>query len=319
MLGTLTFLFFSLIIIFADKLQNNVKKIKMKDSEIEFNTKEKKQFANIAFELLEKNFPKLTEISQKEVEKRVETWTKQFLDYLEGKNISLKEFHLFYDPDFQFVLSKAIELVGRKNDALLNKALIVCLTSRIKYNDSQRDDLITQLDSVIINDIPRLSENHFKLMCLTKLLQDIDTILSIKNYDDFVKIVLPCIEQFLITDVRCYADLCNTVIISNGGNIKLLSSQRDGFVEIQSGKIPRPPKTIDNLFQYFSNVYAFFKTLTSEQKQELMNNDIFKDCDTLFKHVLRYILIYPIGENIINEYGMKKINEVLENIAVTDP
>ncbi len=312
MISLFLFLLISLFIIFSKELKNTFKKIKIKDTEVEFNTEGKKQFVNIADELLEKNFPKLTEIAQKEVEKRITTWIKDFLKHLEDNDISLKQSHLFYDPDFQFVLSKALELVGRKNDMLLNKALIKCLTSRIIYNDSKRDDLITQIDSVIVNDIPRLSENHFKLICLTKLLQDIKTILNINDFEDFKKIGLPCMKQFILHDVRCYTDLCNTVIVSNGGNKKLLSPNEGVYTNNAQGKISRPKPIINNLFDYFVNIYDFFSNITQDEYQELMQNETFKECDTLFTHVLKYIAIYPLGEHIVNDYGIEKINEILK-------
>lgn len=314
MFSLLFLMFFSFIIAFAKTLSKHVKKVKVGNNETEFNSDET-QIKNIAFELLENNFPKLTEVAEAEVTKRIKYWINDFTKTLKNEKFSSIELKIFYDPDFQFILNKAIETVGRRNNNLINKALVQFLIMRIKYESSNREDLMMQLDIAITNDIPRLTENHYKLMCLVLLLENIKTILGdITNIKEF-NVVLKAFEKFLIKDVRCYEDLTKTIFIHNGGNSKLMYSyniEKQDLIHVDTcnGKIERPPQMIENLFVYLAQMYPFLNSITSDEKQIITNSDIFKSCNELYLRILRYVVLYPLGKTLINDYGISIMNEL---------
>lgn len=311
MITALIFFFIAIIVIFADKFKKHVKKAKLGNNELEFNTEDKTEITSIAFELLESNFPKLTTSAQREVEKRIKNWTTKFIDTLHNSDLSYKESKVLYDPDFQFVFNKAIEIIGRKNDKLLNDALTLFLIERIKYHNSDRPDLISQIDETIINDIKKLTENHFKLMCLVKLLEDVKIIIpNVNNINDFKKYVIGLMGKFCIYDFRCYEDLKKTNFIHNGGNEKLLLPNKEDreFYDKKTKPLKLPPTMKENLWEYFSDIYPFIKYATETEKQEIIENDIYKICDKNFK-IFKMILLLPFATKLINNYGLEKMRE----------
>lgn len=289
----------------------SINKIKLQEFEIEFGNNECKTFVNVAIELLENNFPILTQVSQKEVNQRVSKWLKEFLSEIEKQEVSIAETKLFYDPDFQYVLNKAIEAVGRRDSDLINKALINFLIDRIKYNDTKRDDLIIQLDHVITDEIPRLSENHYKLMSLVKYLVEINRIFpNISSVDEFNRKVIKGLEIFYIEDIRCYEDLKKTSFIHNGGNPTLSSPQQKEEVDkFSNGKIERPPRICSDLFTYFKIVYPFLNDITEDEKQSILSDERFKKYNVLYNRILRYILLLPFGEGLIYDYIKGKLEQ----------
>lgn len=289
-------------------------KIKCKDFSIEYKNREQKNFVDIAIELLENNFPILSKVGQKEVNIRVSNWLKLFISELENRKITLNDSKIFYDPDFQFVLNKAIELVGRKNNELQNKALIHFLISRIKYNDSENESLISQIDSTIINDIPRLTESHYKLMCLVKLLEEITTILkSVIDLETFNMYVMQAIDKFLIEDIRCYEDLQKTSLIHNGGNPRLSNPKeedRSKPLYDTNGRIVKPIRPKRNLWEYFVDVFPFLTNISETEKAKIIENETYKKCDILYQHVLKYIMLLPFAHNLIYGYAINKLQEL---------
>lgn len=310
----------TLCIRFSNELK--IKTIKHKNLELEFQSIEEKQIINISFELLSKNFPKLTKVAQKEVDKRAELFIKDFLINLKDAKISIENNKVFYDPGFQFVLNKSIELAARNNNELQKQALILFLINRIKYSKTNREDLIYQIDSTIVNDIPKLAESHFKLLCLVKLLEDIKIILpNVVDIQTFDKYVFPAIEVFLIDDARCYEDLQKTNFIHNGGNLKLMfpqDEQREQVLSQDTKKI-KPMMYKMNLWEYFVDTYPFLKDITKEEKMNIVNKSAYKKCDILFQRVLIHVQLLPFATNLISKYGLIKLQKIgiYEDIDIT--
>lgn len=300
------------IICFQSK---SIKKIKLQEFEVEFGNDERKTFLNVAIELLENNFPILTQVSQKKVNQRVSKWLKEFLCEIEREDVSIAETTLFYDPDFQYVLNKAIETVGRRNNILINKALIKFLIDRIKYNDSKREDLIMQLDHVITDEIPRLTENHYKLMSMVEYLVEINRIFpNINSIDEFYRNVIKGLELFYIEDIRCYQDLINTSFIHNGGNPTLNSPQQKVEVKKSSnGKLEQLPIICSDLFMYLKIIYPFLNEITEDEKQSILNDERFKKYNALYDIILRYILLLPFGERLIYDYIKTKLEQTFND------
>jgi len=306
--------FISYVIGNLNGIRKIIKKVNIAGLGFEFKNEEQKKFVDVAIELLENNFPILSNVGQEEVNKRVSAWIKDFLAEIEKQKIPVGDTKLFYDPDFQYVLNKAIETVGRRNNQLTNKSLIKFLIDRIKYNNEGREDLISQFNSAIIYDIPRLTENHYKLLCMVKFLVEIKNFFpNIETIEEFENTVVKGFELFYIEDVRVYEDLKNTTFIHDGGNMKLLSPQEELQDESQlsTQKIKRPIIFRD-LYTYFSYRYPFLKDISNEQKEDLCNQDIFKECDILYQRILKNILILPFGDILIYDYMKNKLNETFK-------
>ena len=298
-------------------LRKLVKKINIHDIEIEFKNEEQKTFVNIATELLENNFPILSNVGQKEVNKRVSAWIKDFLSEIEKQKIPVGDTKLFYDPDFQYVLNKAIETVGRRNDDLINKALIHFLINRIQYNDSSRDDLIMQIDYTITNDIPRLTENHYKLMCLVKFLVELKDIFpQIETLDDFNNKVTKGFKLFDFTDARVFEDLKKTSFIHSGGNPFLLHPRTEDREMIQNlnenSKIPRVPMMCMDLFTYLKILYPYLNNITEQERENIINDDFFKHMSATYSRVIVHILLLPFAEGLIHDYMKQKLEETFK-------
>lgn len=315
MLPLLVISFIAYLIGNLKNIRKIIKKINIKGIECEFKNEKQKTFADIAIELLENNFPILTHVSQKEVNQRVSKWLKEFLSEMERQDVSIAETKLFYDPDFQYVLNKAIETVGRRDSDLINKALINFLIDRIKYNDTKRDDLIIQLDHVITDEIPRLSENHYKLMSLVKYLVEINRIFpNISSVDEFNRKVIKGLELFYIEDIRCYEDLKKTSFIHNGGNPTLNNPQQKRESDKSSdGRIERPQRVCSGLFNYLKIIYPFLNNITEDEKQSILSDERFKEYNVLYNRILRYILLLPFGEGLIYDYIKGKLEQTFND------
>ena len=315
-----TIAFISLVIGNLSNLRKVVKKFNINNNGlgIEFKNEEQKKFVDVAVELLENNFPILSNVGQKEVNKRVSVWIKDFLSEVEKQKIPVGDTKLFYDPDFQYVLNKAIETVGRRNDALINKALIHFLIDRIKYNDSGREDLIMQIDYTITNDIPRLTENHYKLMCLVKFLVELKNIFpKIETIDEFNNKIIKGLKIFDFPDARVYEDLKKTSFVHCGGNPYLMHPKKEDRETVQNinydNKIPRLQTFCTDLFTYLKILYPFLNNISDEEKESIINNDFFKHMSITYSRIIVMVLLLPFADGLIYDYMMQKMNETFNN------
>ena len=147
-------------------------------------------------------------------------------------------------------------------------------------------------------------------MCLVKFLEDVNIIIkNVNDINDFKKYVIGIMGKFIVYDARCYEDLKKTNFIHDGGNPKLMYPKiEDREYNGKQGELKLPPKIKDNLWEYFSDIYPFIKDATEEDKKGIIENDIYKGCNSYFK-LLRMILLLPFATLLINQYGCDKLNE----------
>lgn len=309
-IGKYTIMSYMLIIAFISYLIGNlkqvrkiVKKINIKGFELEFKNEEQNKFADIAIELLENNFPILSDVGQEEVNKRIASWIKDFVSEIEKQKIPAVDTKLFYDPDFQYVLNKAIETVARRNDKLINKTLIRLLIERLKYSNTSDNVYINQISSVITEDMPKLCEEHFKMLSAIHLFENILQIKPCNDIENFQTVVIPLLKQFIEKDVKCYFDIQNSVLVHCGGNKdlqivnKIFSNQNNYY----SGGI------FGNFWDYLASNYTFLVELTKEQKQELLDDEFLKICEKNFNRIYQFTKLTPLGNVVIKNYFIEQL------------
>ena len=293
--------FISYVIGSLINIKQNIKNVNFAGLGIEFKNEEQRTFVDVATELLENNFPILSKVGEEEVNKRVSSWIKEFLTEIEKRKIPIGNTKLFYEPNFQFVLNKAIETVARKNDNIVNETLIMLLINRMEYNDS--DDLVylNQIDSVIIHDMPKFCEAHFKMLSSIVLFENLSKIVKCDNLECFYETIIPLLEHFVDKDVKCYFDIENSILAHCNGNTKL-QTKKNGLSFSNDKSIYESDIIFTCFWDYISNEYPFLVELSKEDKEKLINNEILKCCETNFNRIYRYTLLSPICYTVVNKY-----------------
>lgn len=295
--------FLSLNLCFHKKI-----KLKYKDIEFGFKTEDQKNFINIALELLENNFPILTLVAQRDVNERVSNWIALFLEEIEKQNVSAKDTKLFYDPDFQFILNKAIETVARKDDKLINKTLITLLIERLKNSDSTDLVYINQINTIILNELSKYSEGHFKMLSSIYLFENLAKIVPCNNIEDLKKEVIPFIINFETDNVLCYFDIQRSILVHNGGNANIRRKQCPKFIIGQNNN----SKELTDFWDYIAEEYPFILDLTIEEKEELLNIKELESIAIKFSRIYQNTLLSPLCYNFIANYFNDQIDEFNE-------
>lgn len=301
MSNMLTVSFIAFIIGELSNIKKIVKKVKIKGFEIELKDEKQKTFTNVAIELLENNFPVLTSIGQNEVNQRVSKWLKDFLSEIEKQKISVTDTKLFYDPDFQFVLNKAIEIVARRNNELINKTLITLLIERLKYSNSSDFVYVNQIYSVITEDMPKLCEEHFKMLSSIYLFEHLSDIARCQDVEYFKKVIIPLIGHFVDEDAKCYIDIQRSNFVLMSGN-PTLESLKNGLYFSEDKGIYTASNIYASFWDYVTNEYPFLAQLPREEKLELLKNKTLKSAEIKFNKIYRYALLTPISAFIIGDF-----------------
>lgn len=307
-LGKFTIMSSMFIIAFISYLIGNlkqvrkiIKKINIKGLEIEFKNEKQKKFVDVAIELLENNFPILSNVGQEEVNKRVSAWLKDFLAEIEKQKIPVSDTKLFYDPDFQYVLNKAIETVARRNNKLINTTLITLLIERLKNSDKSDSVYINQINSVIIEDMPKLCEEHFKMLSAIYLFEHLSRIAKCDNIEYFQDVIISLLNYFIEEDAKCYVDLQRSNLVLISGNPKL-NNLTKGLHFSENKNLYQSSNLNASFWDYMTNEYPFLSKLADAKKQELLNNKILKNCEIKFNKIYRYVLLAPISGLVFGDY-----------------
>ena len=308
-------LFISLLFANIDSVVEKINKLKISEFEVFFVNKNKDdKFFTLAFELLNKNFPKLTKGENRKITKRVNSWLNKLKKELKNEKIDIDNLKVFHHTNFLYVLNKSLDIVGRSENKLINLLLIKYLIRRLKLD--RDNNKILRIDDAIINSLQYMTEDHFKLLCLIRFLENVNVEFSnIENLSDFKNYVLAILNNFVVEDYNVCDDLIRMSFINNYGNKKLMYPD-DNYRKIMfsqlSGKISRPIMPCNNLLQYFSTFYPFLNALQEEDKKKLINDKTFLYVDDMFETVLIHVQVMDIANIAIEYYGYDRTKKIID-------